>query len=73
MEKDFKYYKVSWRGKYKSDGGVLTNQAIHLLDAVIYVLGKINKFNGVVKFNKKLEAEDLISLNFEHENGVYKF
>ena len=70
-KRDFKYYKVSWRGKYKSDGGVLTNQAIHLLDAVIYVLGKINKFNGVVKFyKKKLEAEDLISLNFEHENGV---
>ena len=28
-----KYYKVSWRGKYKTDGGVLANQAIHLLDA----------------------------------------
>ena len=70
-KRDFKYYKVSWRGNYKSDGGVLSNQAIHLLDAVIYMFGKINKFNGIVKFyKKKLEAEDLISLNFEHKNGI---
>ena len=66
-----KYYQVSWRGKYKSDGGVLTNQAIHLLDATIYLFGKITKFNGYVRFNKKkLEAEDLVSLNFEHHNEV---
>ena len=66
-----KYYKVSWRGKYRSDGGVLANQAIHLLDATIYIFGRIQKFNGSIKFNKKkLEAEDLISLNFEHKNGV---
>lgn len=65
------YYKISWRGRYKSDGGVLANQAIHLLDAVVYLLGKIKKFNGIIKFNKsKLQAEDLISLNFEHKNGI---
>ena len=35
------------------------------------MFGKINKFNGIVKFyKKKLEAEDLISLNFEHKNGI---
>ena len=66
-----KYYSVSWRGKYRSDGGVLANQAIHLLDGVIYLFGKIKKFNGVIKFNKKkLETEDLISLNFQHINGI---
>tara|TARA_B100001063_G_C16747634_1_gene548445 strand:+ start:1003 stop:2013 length:1011 start_codon:yes stop_codon:yes gene_type:complete len=66
-----KYYRVSWRGKYESDGGVLANQAIHLLDAIIYLFGNIKKFNGLIKFNKKkLEAEDLISLNFEHGTKV---
>lgn len=66
-----KYYSVSWRGKYESDGGVLANQAIHLLDAIIYLFGEINKFNGLIKFNKKkLEAEDLISLNFEHGTNI---
>ena len=66
-----KYYNVSWRGKYKSDGGVLANQSIHLLDALIYLFGDIKKFNGLIKFNKKkLEAEDLVSLNFEHQNSI---
>ncbi len=66
-----KYYNVSWRGRYKSDGGVLANQSIHLLDAIIYLFGNIKKFNGLIKFNKKkLEAEDLISLNFEHQNNI---
>lgn len=70
-KRDTKYYKVSWRGKYSSDGGVLTNQAIHLLDSLVYIFGKINKFNSIVKFNKKkLEAEDLVLINFIHENNL---
>lgn len=69
--RDKNYYKVSWRGKYKTDGGVLTNQAIHLLDAVVYIFGNIKKFNGTVKFNKKkLQAEDLVVLNFIHTNNL---
>ena len=69
--RDLKYYKVSWKGKYKTDGGVLTNQAIHLLDALIYIFGKIKKFNAIAKFNKKkLEAEDLIVINFLHKNNL---
>ena len=36
-----KYYFNNWRGKYSSDGGVLTNQAIHLLDMLIYIFGEI--------------------------------
>lgn len=66
-----KYYDVSWRGRYKTDGGVIANQAIHLLDSVIYLIGEIKNFNGFIKFNKKkLQAEDLISLNFEHNNKI---
>ena len=65
------YYKTSWRGKYKSDGGVLANQAIHLLDSIIYIFGPIKKFNVIADFNKKkLQAEDLISLNFIHQNKI---
>lgn len=66
-----KYYSSSWRGKYKSDGGVLFNQSIHLLDALIYFFGKIKNFNVVAGFSKKkLQAEDLISINFNHKNKV---
>ena len=66
-----KYYSNSWRGKYKSDGGVLFNQSIHLLDILIYFFGKIKNFNVVAGFTKKkLQAEDLISINFSHQNKI---
>ena len=66
-----KYYSNSWRGKYSLDGGVLFNQSIHLLDMLIYFFGPIKKFNVVAAFNKKkLQAEDLITLNFVHKNEV---
>jgi UDP-N-acetyl-2-amino-2-deoxyglucuronate dehydrogenase len=65
-----KYYG-GWRGKYKSDGGVLNNQAIHLLDMLIYIFGPIKHFDAHAGFDKKkLEAEDLILINFVHKNGI---
>jgi UDP-N-acetyl-2-amino-2-deoxyglucuronate dehydrogenase len=65
------YYKAKWRGNYKTDGGVLTNQGIHLLDALIYNFGEISNFNVIADFNKKkLQAEDLIVINLKHKNGV---
>ncbi len=70
-KRDKKYYNSPWRGKFKSDGGVLSNQAIHLIDAVVFIFGKIKKFNSILEFNKKkLEAEDLAILNFVHENKI---
>lgn len=69
--RDKKYYSVSWRGKYNSDGGVLSNQAIHLIDALVYVFGEVKKFSSLLNYNKKkLEAEDLAIINFIHKNGI---
>ena len=69
--RDKKYYKNDWRGRYSHDGGVLTNQAIHLLDMLIYLFGPIHHFDAIASFNKqKLQAEDLILINFKHINGV---
>ena len=66
-----KFFSNNWRGKYSSDGGVLTNQAIHLLDALIYNFGHIDNFDVFADFDKKkLEAEDLIIINFKHKGGV---
>ena len=65
------YYKTSWRGNYKTDGGVLTNQAIHLLDMLIYNFGEVASFDALAGFNKKkLQAEDMIIINFKHKNGI---
>jgi len=70
-KRDKKYYKTSWRGKYKSDGGVLSNQAIHLLDAIIYVFGEIKELSSILRYNKnKLEAEDLAILNLIYKNNL---
>ena len=67
-----KYYKINWRGNYKTDGGVLANQAIHLIDALVYIFGQIQKFNSILGFNKKkLQAEDLAIINFIHKNGTF--
>ena len=66
-----KYYSTGWRGKYVSDGGVLFNQSIHLLDIMIYFFGPVKKFNVFGAFNKKkLQAEDLITLNLVHKNNI---
>lgn len=69
--RDKKYYNNEWRGKYLTDGGVLVNQSIHLLDALVYLFGEIDTFNGNISFNKKkLEAEDYISLNFNLKRNI---
>ncbi len=69
--RDKRYYSSSWKGKYKSDGGVLANQAIHLIDALVYIFGTVKKFNSILCYNKKkLQAEDLAIINFIHKNQL---
>ena len=49
----------------------MANQAIHLLDALIYIFGPIKGYNVIAGFNKKkLQAEDLICLNILHKNNI---
>jgi len=70
-KRDKAYYETSWRGNYSSDGGVLTNQAIHLLDSLVYIFGNIKKVNSIIELNKKkLKAEDLVVLNSIHANNL---
>ena len=52
--RDKKYYSNNWRGKYSSDGGVLTNQAIHLLDTLIYNFGNVLSFDVFADLIKKI-------------------
>jgi predicted dehydrogenase len=70
-KRDKTYYDTSWRGDYSSDGGVLTNQAIHLLDSLVYIFGDVKKVNSIIEYNKKkLNAEDLVVLNSIHTNNL---
>lgn len=69
--RDKKYYDNGWRGNYKTDGGVLSNQAIHLIDMLQYLFGQIYKFKGSLFFNKKkLKAEDMASIIFITKNNI---
>ena len=70
-KRDAKYYLDEWHGKYQYDGGVLVNQAIHLIDVIVYLFGKIDKFTGFLSYNKKkLDAEDLVNLVFKTNKNI---
>ena len=67
------YFKqASWRGKWKSDGGVLANQASHHLDLLLWLIGsKINTVSALsTKIVDKIEAHDTVIGNIKFENNI---
>ena len=65
------YYKDDWHGTWKLDGGVLANQAIHILDILLWFFGPVKKVFSVSKnVINKLEAEDTIVSTIEFSSGV---
>lgn len=72
--RDEQYYiKDEWRGKYETaGGGLLINQAIHLLDLMIYFGGKIKKINtNIATWNiSNIEVDDTASALIIFENNV---
>ena len=67
-----RYYDLSiWRGTYSHDGGALTNQGIHYIDLLRYLVGDIkNVFCKMKTLNAKIEVEDSVVGNFEFDNGA---
>ncbi len=68
------YYKqADWRGKWKSDGGVLMNQSTHNIDLLQWmlggdveeVIGKLENFN-----HPYIEVEDFGSAIVKFKNGA---
>ena len=69
--RDNKYYSDGWHGTWKMDGGVLNQQLIHHLDAMINIVSKIeeiNSFSATIVNN--LQCEDTISASFKLKNGA---
>ena len=64
------YYEDGWHGTWKMDGGVVSQQAIHHLDAIQWLSGGVNR---VVSHSSnqinKLEAEDTNISLLEFQNG----
>ncbi|ADL08330.1 Gfo/Idh/MocA family protein [Thermosediminibacter oceani] len=54
------YYSSSpWRGTWKHDGGAFMNQAIHLIDLLLWIMGPVQTvYAETGTFIKKIEAED---------------
>ena len=73
--RDAAYYaQDAWRGKWKTEGGgLLINQAIHTLDLMGYLGGKVISVQGSIS-NKTLqgviEVEDTADAVMETENGL---
>ena len=64
------YDENSWRGTSLLDGGTLYNQAIHYIDLMVWLLGKVSKVNCFSStLGRKIEVEDtaVISLDFEND------
>ena len=68
------YYKqADWRGKWRSDGGVLMNQSTHNIDLLQWMLGgNVEEVVGFVEnFNHPyIEAEDFGSAIVKFKNGA---
>lgn len=67
------YEHDAWRGKRAYEGGgVLINQAIHTLDLLCYVCGRVNSVKAsVMNYSlPELEVEDTCSAMLNFERGV---
>ncbi|MDA9662699.1 Gfo/Idh/MocA family oxidoreductase [Candidatus Pelagibacter sp.] len=67
-----RYYDLAdWRGTFSHDGGALTNQGIHHLDAMRYLCGELKKVNAKMStLGANIEVEDSVVANFELKNGA---
>ncbi|APX34918.1 dehydrogenase [Brachybacterium sp. P6-10-X1] len=69
------YYAAKpWRGRWENaGGGLLINQAIHTLDLVQWLIGPVERTEGLVsqkKFASVTEVEDTADLVLHHASGV---
>lgn len=70
--RDQNYFnQAKWRGTWDMDGGVLSNQAIHHIDMLIWLLGDPVRVFGLIKRKfAKIEAEDYASAIVQFKSGV---
>lgn len=66
------YYDMkSWRGTWASDGGVLTNQASHHIDILIWMMGEVESVMAKITTRLvNIEAEDTGVAILKFKNGA---
>ncbi len=73
--RDEAYYRHdAWRGKWVTEGGgLLINQAIHLIDLMGFLGGKISRVRGSIStkwLDGVIEVEDTADAVFQFQNGT---
>jgi UDP-N-acetyl-2-amino-2-deoxyglucuronate dehydrogenase len=67
-----KYYELSpWRGTFSHDGGVLTNQGIHHIDLLRYLIGEVTEvYSKMETLGVNVEVEDTALALFKFKNNA---
>ncbi len=66
------YNEELWRGTWSQDGGVLTNQASHHIDLLIWMLGEVESvFARGRTVMHQIETEDLGVVLIKFRNGAF--
>ncbi len=67
-----RYYDLApWRGTYSHDGGALTNQGIHHIDLLRYLVGEVKEVSSnLLTLGSKIEVEDTGLALFKFLNGA---
>ena len=65
------YDSAAWRGTVALDGGVLMNQAIHIIDLLRWIGGPVERVAAHVEtIGHRMEAEDTASVSLRFTNGA---
>jgi UDP-N-acetyl-2-amino-2-deoxyglucuronate dehydrogenase len=64
------YESAAWRGTRALDGGVLMNQAIHIVDLVRWIGGPVASVSGhIATLGHRMEAEDTATVSLRFTDG----
>jgi predicted dehydrogenase len=65
------YDEAPWRGTWKHDGGVLTNQASHHIDLLVWMMGEVESvFAKTTTALANIEAEDTAVVVLKFSSGA---
>ncbi len=65
------YDSAPWRGTLADDGGVLLNQAIHVIDLLCWLLGPVDEVAATIAtLAHEIEAEDTAVANLSFASGA---
>lgn len=65
------YDEDSWRGTWEQDGGCLMNQAIHHVDILQWMMGRVESVYGnIATLTHEMEAEDVAVATLRFRSGA---